>query len=161
MGETLFRCCHYKAIFTPPRPHRPHVKEIQRHCPKCNTLISLKLFIGICGASAAGLSPFQLPDLFNSAGNEKCAALLELRSRKPSRLSRRSLPLFQFSPSNHRSRTCSTARAGGIFRLKSSRAFVRRKNKIPTFDRSKKKKKDKSHRRRCADSPLTTDHSRH
>lgn len=137
MGETLFRCCHHKAIFAlpPPPPHRPHVKEIQRHCPKCDTLISLKLFIGICGASAAGLSPFQLPDLFNSAGNEKCAALLELRSRKPSRLSRRSLPLFQFSPSNHRSRTCSTVRVGGFFCLKSSRAFVCRKNKIPTLDR--------------------------
>lgn len=67
--------------------HRPHVKEIQRQGPKCNTLISLKLFIGICGALAAGLSPFQLPDLFNSVGNEKCAVLLELQSKKPSRLS--------------------------------------------------------------------------
>lgn len=64
--------------------HRPHVKEIQRQGPECNTLISLKLFIGICGASAAGLSPFQLPDLFNSVGNEKCAARLELRSKKKS-----------------------------------------------------------------------------
>lgn len=62
--------------------HRPHVKEIQRQGPKCNTLISLKLFIGICGAPTAGLSPFQLPDLFNSVGNEKCAAQLELWSKK-------------------------------------------------------------------------------
>lgn len=86
-GETLFRCCHYKTLFF--FLHRPHVKEIQRQGPKCNTLISLKLFIGICGAPAAGLSPFQLPDLFNSVENEKCAALLELQSEKPSRLSRR------------------------------------------------------------------------
>lgn len=68
------------------------MKEIQRQGPKCNTLISLKLFIGICGALAAGLSPFQLPDLFNSVGNEKCAALLELWSKKPFSLS------LSFSP---------------------------------------------------------------
>lgn len=71
------------------------MKEIQRQGPTCNTLISLKLFIGICGALAAGLSPFQLPDLFNSVGNEKCAAQLELWSEKPSR---HSLSL-SFSPS--------------------------------------------------------------
>lgn len=100
--ETLFRCCHYKAIFF----HRPHVKEIQRQGPKCNSLISLKLFIGICGALAAGLSPFQLPDLFNSVGNEKCAAQLELRSKKPSRLSLSLSLSFILSLSNHYSHTC-------------------------------------------------------
>jgi len=73
------------------------VKEIQRRGPKCNTLISLKLFIGICGALAAGLSPFQLPDLFNSVGNEKCAAQFELWTKKPSLYS-----VFHFFPiSNH------------------------------------------------------------
>lgn len=102
--ETLFRCCHYRAIFF----HRSHVKEIQRQGPKCNTLISLQLFIGICGAWAAGLSPFQLPDLFNSVGNEKCAAQLELWSKRPSRLI---LSLFLslcfiLSLSNHHSHTC-------------------------------------------------------
>lgn len=60
----------------------PSEKEIKGQDPKCNTLISPKLFIGIRGALAAGLSPFQLPDLFNSVGNEKCAALLERSSRK-------------------------------------------------------------------------------
>lgn len=80
------------------------MKEIQRQGPKCNTLISLKLFIGICGALAAGLSPFQLPDLFNSVGNEKCAALLELWSKEPSL---HFLPLsFILSFSNHLSHTC-------------------------------------------------------
>lgn len=74
--------------------HRPHVKEIQRQGPKCNTLISLKLFIGICGAPAAGLSPFQLPDLFNSVENEKCAALLELQSKKAFTPLSPFLPLF-------------------------------------------------------------------
>lgn len=100
--KALFRCCHYKAIFF----HWPHVKEIQRQGPKCNTLISLKLFIGICGALAAGLSPFQLPDLFNLVGNEKCAAQLELWSEKaftPFTLS--------FSPSPIISHTCSSCSA--------------------------------------------------
>lgn len=63
--------------------HSLHVKEIQRKGPKCNALILLKLFIGICGAQAAGLSsPFQLLDIFNSAGNEKCAEEMELGSNR-------------------------------------------------------------------------------
>ena len=98
--------------------HRPHVKEIQRQGPECNTLISLKLFIGICGASAAGLSPFQLPDLFNSVGNEKCAALLELRSKKAFALLSLSLSLsrcfsLSFILSSHHSHTCWTGCSEG------------------------------------------------
>lgn len=93
-------------IFSLPPPPPPHPLPCERNtkalCPKCNALISLKLFIGICGASAAGLSPFQLPALFNSAGNEKCSELRQ-RRRACAPLSPASASL-SFSPSNHRSR---------------------------------------------------------
>lgn len=132
--------------------HRPHVKEIQRQGPKCNTLISLKLFIGICGAPAAGLSPFQLPDLFNSVENEKCAALLELQSKKPSRLSCRFSLSFILSFQSSLSRV----------RHVSERAHVLAKERrysglkyTPTFHC----KPIKANQQWQVNLPLSTDHS--
>lgn len=109
MGKHFFSGVVIKKQFF----HRPHVKETQRQGPKCNTLISLKLFIGICGALAAGLSPFQLPDLFNSVGNEKCAALLELWSKRLFMPLPPFLPSSVLSLSNRHSHTCSTCFSKG------------------------------------------------
>lgn len=89
-------------FFSPPPQPLPCERNTKALCPKCNALISLKLFIGVCGALAAGLSPFQLPALFNSAGNEKCSELRQ-RRRACAPLSPASASL-SFSPSNHHSR---------------------------------------------------------
>jgi len=103
-GKTLFRCCHYRAFFfffffffqAPKRK-----RKTQRQDPTCNNIISLKLSVGVCGALAAGLSPFQLPDLFNSAGNEKCAAQLVLRSKNSLSLSLSFPPIISLKHVQH------------------------------------------------------------
>lgn len=129
------------------------MKEIQRQGPKCNTLISLKLFIGICGAPAAGLSPFQLPDLFNSVENEKCAALLELQSKKPPRLSHRFSLSFILSFQSSLSHVRHTFQRGLVCWLKSAGTVGLKYT--PTFHR----KAIKAHQQCQVNLPLSTDHS--